>query len=61
MSRKFTSEDLYQEFLEIKRKEPNHNFDNMDYIGRERLFKELEEAGKVISRNDIIGSFEIVD
>ena len=58
-----TADMLYEKLLEIKRKDSNHNFNNIDLINLnnpDAQFKQLVNDGRVILSTDIIGSFEVI-
>ncbi len=42
-----TADMLYEKLLEIKRSDPNHNFDSLDFLGMDAQFQELLADGRV--------------
>ena len=57
-----TADMLYEKLLEIKRSDPNHMFDCMDFLGMDAQFQELLADGRVkMSKpKDVTGSFEVI-
>ncbi len=63
---KITPEELYRMLLEIKMKDAGHNFSSEDLLvikseGKNEAYDSLVDSGKIIEKNDIIGSFELKD
>lgn len=59
-----TADTLYEKLLEIKHREPEHKFDNVDLMSLGSpytQFKQLINDGRVILSNDIIESFEVIE
>ena len=60
----FTADKLYKKLLEIKHKDPNHQFDVTDLIdlgNPKTQFDQLVYEGRVELKNDIIDSFDVIE
>lgn len=58
-----TAEQLYNKLLEIKAKEPEHKFIDIDLLpfgNVEVQMEELINIGKIRKNTDVIGSFEVI-
>lgn len=57
-----TADMLYAKLLEIKRSNPNHLFDSMDFLGMDAQFQELLADGRVkMSKpKDVTDAFEVI-
>ncbi len=60
---KLTADVLYEMLLEKKRKNPDYQFCGLDLttIGNvESQYRQLISEGKIIEKNDILDSFEVI-
>ena len=61
---KLTADVLYDMLLEKKRANPDYEFNNLDLVEIGNVnaqYQELVSIGKIIEKNDVIGSFDLVD
>ena len=57
-----TADMLYEKLLEIKRSDPNHNFDSLDFLNLDAQFHELVADGRVkmIEPGDVTEAFIVI-
>lgn len=57
-----TADMLYEKLLKIKRSDPDHIFDSMDFHGMDAQFQQLLADGRVekIKPNDVTESFVVI-
>lgn len=61
---KLTTDVLYDMLLEKKRANPNYEFNSLDLVdigNVDAQYRELVYLGKIIEKNDVIGSFDLID
>lgn len=61
---KITAEELYKKLLDIKHTNPDYEFSGLDLLppgSVDQQYQQLVSERKIFEKNDVIGSFEVLE